>query len=291
MTGSTDASGRIKWWEKHVEWEFVRKYVDFARAVFPIDGTFEYGDAFFATDASWWILELKGRKEYRASEFGKYPSLSKSRALSVARRVYGRNHPRLADLTSKLDACKTIPAHSTALLRWEKEVLEDASESVKDGVFWRAESALRALLRGYQYGLDGMTEVAPHLFVYPADHKFTRLNGCRYWGGWVSMSKIKSEPLGTVHKDLALHLADDVVLSNFGQYVRLLGTARGYPDFQREPLDTEEPDEEEVLFGNVLAYGRTKDGTVYLMPLQELVEALPELVNDDRYVIGKAFDI
>ncbi|MCA8076020.1 hypothetical protein [Burkholderia cepacia] len=287
MTESTDATGRIKWWEKHVEWEFVRRYVDFARAVFPIDGTFEYGDAFFATDATWWILELKAEKDFRNSEVDKYPSLSKSRALSVARRVYGRTHPRLDDLKLKLSECETTQPHGHALRSWEKEVRKAAGLNVQDGVFWRADCALIKLKQGFQYGLNDVTEVAPHLFVYPADRKLTRLNGCRYWGEWTHLATVKSDPLDVIDRDLSLHLADDKAFSNFGEYVELLGTARGYPDLKYEGAGAEKAVSEKVLFGNVLAYGRTKDGTVYLMPLEELVEALPGLLNDNRYVNSK----
>ncbi|MCA8320642.1 hypothetical protein [Burkholderia cepacia] len=286
MSDKKGHSARAKWWEKHVEWEFIRSYVDSARAVLPVDGQYEYGDALFATDESWWILEFKGKKSYKDSERDKYPSTSMKRAMSVARRVYKGDNLKqdVSALEQSLKICKDIVAHRKALLSWEKALLEGASAKATSGVFFRADRAFTVLMDSYQYHTNGITEVPPHLFVYPADARLTRLNGCRYWGEWVVYGDPKFVEPDLDEKDLALHLADDPKFEDFARYIQLLALARGYPDFApRSDGKSKAMDDDDILFANVLVYGRMKGGSVRLMPLAELLEAMPALFADKRY--------
>ena len=72
----------ILWWEKTVEYFFVQKYVTLEMFIAPLDGKQEKaGDAIFANESSWVLIEFKRDKESIASEaekFKNYPAAKKT---------------------------------------------------------------------------------------------------------------------------------------------------------------------------------------------------------------------
>lgn len=67
----------ILWWEKTVEYFFVQKYVNLEMFIAPLDGKQEKaGDAIFANESSWVLIEFKRDEESIASEIEKFTNYS-----------------------------------------------------------------------------------------------------------------------------------------------------------------------------------------------------------------------
>lgn len=272
-------------WEKHVEWEFARNYVNTGRAVTPLDGTKEYGDAILATDSVWWILEFKASDTKSTTERDKYPCFSVDRALAIAGRNKQKGTPSYKALEAAL-AGRVSPYFITrALLQWERHCIP---KTYKLGVFHRAFEATKWLVENYQFfGDAGKLSVgeAPHLFVYPSDELLTRLSAHRYWTGLMEYkgSKVK---VPSISKDLAVHLASKAPLTKFIDYVVQLATARGYLTVSSTTGVWSVRDKNHL--GNVLAYGRLADGTTVMLPLSDILDLLPQLANKIQLPLSRA---
>jgi hypothetical protein len=67
----------ILWWEKTVEYFFVQKYVNLDMFIAPLDGKQEKaGDAIFANESSWVLIEFKRDQDSIASEIDKFTNYS-----------------------------------------------------------------------------------------------------------------------------------------------------------------------------------------------------------------------
>ncbi|XNT05487.1 hypothetical protein AB6D20_021185 [Vibrio splendidus] len=70
----------ILWWEKTVEYFFVQKYVDIDMFIAPLDGNQEKGgDAIFANESSWILIEFKRDQESISSEIKKFTNFSEAK--------------------------------------------------------------------------------------------------------------------------------------------------------------------------------------------------------------------
>lgn len=64
---------QILWWEKTVEYYFVKKYVDLNMFVAPLDGNHEkVGDVIFANESSWVLIEFKRDEKSITDELDKF---------------------------------------------------------------------------------------------------------------------------------------------------------------------------------------------------------------------------
>lgn len=65
----------IIWWEKTVEYYFIKSYVDLSMFIAPLDGTYEKaGDTIFGTVTGWVLIEFKRNLASIKAEVQKYTS-------------------------------------------------------------------------------------------------------------------------------------------------------------------------------------------------------------------------
>lgn len=70
----------MKWWEKTVEYYFIRKFIPDEMILSPLDGEQEKaGDAFLSNNERWIILEFKKDFESLVSEKKKYKNYDAAR--------------------------------------------------------------------------------------------------------------------------------------------------------------------------------------------------------------------
>lgn len=74
------------WWEKTVEYFFVREYVDLKTFLCPLDGNHESaGDAIFANINSWVLIEFKKDRASISSEAEKFENFEEAKAQLLGR--------------------------------------------------------------------------------------------------------------------------------------------------------------------------------------------------------------
>lgn len=77
---------KMIWWEKTVEYFFVQRHVDLNMLICPLDGDHEKaGDALFANEDRWILIEFKKDKEGIASEQDKFNDFAKAKAHFIER--------------------------------------------------------------------------------------------------------------------------------------------------------------------------------------------------------------
>ncbi|MDP2715142.1 hypothetical protein [Rheinheimera sp.] len=70
----------LKWWEKTVEYFFIRNCIGDSMVIAPLDGNEEKaGDSIFAKDNKWVLIEFKNNVDSLKSEEGKFSDFAKAK--------------------------------------------------------------------------------------------------------------------------------------------------------------------------------------------------------------------
>ncbi|WP_186062038.1 hypothetical protein [Burkholderia gladioli] len=263
----------IEWWEKHVEWEFVREFLTKLNVSLPIDGDIEISDALVAVDSQWMLLEFKRDLEGQGDELAKYPSLSWVRACAVANRIYKKFYPNdVAALNAELKGVKPKPHQvATITLRWEAALALQYGWFAHDCVFHRADAALNSLFNGLPPANVGPNE--PHMFIYASDHTFIPLRRSFYWGEWSRFANTRNADHQDMKKLSALS-GGALDFVDFYSYLDLLLQARGFLVENIIASNGSPNPFSRLMFANTVAFGRGGNGVTVILPLYDVVKQL-----------------
>lgn len=267
-------------WEKTVEWEFVRHYLPAAMASAPLDGDIEIGDAILSSAAQWLVIEFKGVKSDCKDESRKYPRLTQRRTRTLVRKHYRYHRLSFEAVLENNPAwwSDVISVEQHYLMfKWHGPFLQPGS-SFPPGLFGMADVAHEHLLKTYRdVPWSAPDAKEPHFFVFADRSTFPKLLAWPYWSDCHARPGVSSR--GEAPFDAATLWGLGVPFADFAGYVHTVATARGYDPNAIEDLgSTEDGISGSVVFGHVMATATTPAAMV-VMPLRKLLAILPGLAR------------
>ncbi|WP_155641249.1 hypothetical protein [Burkholderia cepacia] len=263
-------------WEKSVEWAFVRNHLPQTIVAAPLDGSHELSDALLGDESRWLLIEFKRRKQDCTSEKKKYPQLSRKLAQVIVRRDYEAFEEKFAK-------CFVEPRP----VDWWDMVLDGESFIYPENgppqlpgpaTFATARDELRSLVGDYrEQKWDAPVDKEPHYLVFSDPQEPAKLMALPYWSDWYGRKTIAS-------RGVEPFIADEIwenkgTFSAFNKYALRLAKARGYPSGAiTDDGGDENSSAISLVFGHVIGQAMSNAGEWIVMTLREFYEIRPQLV-------------